>query len=278
MQAVAFAAPESFVGAFGRILANAPSDPSFAAEALMLPSEHFLAEQMSVVDPDAIHAVRTGLARKLGEVLRDELLAAYRKFTVEPPYSPDAASAGKRSLRNLCLAYLMEAQTREACDVVQAQFSNADNMTDAMAALAVLSDFDCAQRSAALETFYTRWQHEPLVIDKWLRVQALSRLPGTLAEVKRLTTHPAFSIKNPNKVYALIGAFTGQSRPLPCCRRQRLRVRGGADHRTRQAEPAGGGAHGTRIRSLQEIRRRPPAPCTCERSSAYATRRGFPRT
>jgi len=203
-----FAAPESFVGAFGRILANAPSDPSFAAEALMLPSEHFLAEQMSVVDPDAIHAVRSGLARRLGEVLRDELLAAYRKFAVEPPYSPDAASAGKRSLRNLCLAYLMETQTREACDLAHAQFSGADNMTDAMAALAVLSDFDCAQRSEALETFYTRWQHDALVVDKWLRVQAASRLPGTLAEVKRLRSHPAFSIRNPNKVYALIGAFT----------------------------------------------------------------------
>jgi aminopeptidase N len=163
---------------------------------------------MSVVDPDAIHAVRSGLARRLGEVLRDELLAAYRKFAVEPPYSPDAASAGKRSLRNLCLAYLMETQTREACDLAHAQFSGADNMTDAMAALAVLSDFDCAQRSEALETFYTRWQHDALVVDKWLRVQAASRLPGTLAEVKRLMSHPAFSIRNPNKVYALIGAFT----------------------------------------------------------------------
>ena len=203
-----FGAPESFVEAFGRMLALAASDPAFAAEALRLPSEHFIAEQMAVVDPDAIHAVRTGLARTLGEVLRDDLLATYHAQTVPPPYSPDAASAGKRALRNLCLAYLMETRSPEACALAEAQFGSADNMTDAIAALAVLADFDCGERTRSLEAFYERWRNEPLVVDKWLRVQAVSRLPGTLAEVKRLMTHPAFSIKNPNKVYALIGAFS----------------------------------------------------------------------
>jgi aminopeptidase N len=203
-----FSVPESFAEAFARTLARAPDDPSFAAEALELPSEHFLAEQMTVVDPDAIHAVRTGLARRLGEMLRDDLLAAYRTYTVPPPYSPDPASAGKRSLRNLCLAYLMEARSVEACSLAEAQFSGADNMTDAMGALAVIADFDCAERTRSLDAFYARWRDEPLVVDKWLRVQAFSRLPGTLADVKRLTTHPAFSIRNPNKVYSLIGAFS----------------------------------------------------------------------
>jgi aminopeptidase N len=101
----------------------------------------------------------------------------------------------------------MEGGTREACDLVFEQFKSADNMTDAMAALLVLADFDCGERRKALESFYTRWKDEPLVVDKWLRAQATSRLPDTLDEVKRLTTHPAFSIRNPNKVYALIGAF-----------------------------------------------------------------------
>ena len=202
------AAPESFVEAFARTLALATNDPSFAAEALTLPSEHFIAEQMAVVDPDAIHAVRTGLARKIGAVLRDDLLAAYHACTVPPPYSPDPVSAGRRALRNLCLAYLMETRSPEACALAESQFSSADNMTDAVAALAVLADFDCGERTRSLEAFHARWHNEPLVVDKWLRVQAVSRLPGTLAEVKRLTTHPAFSIKNPNKVYSLIGAFS----------------------------------------------------------------------
>jgi aminopeptidase N len=203
-----FKVPESFVDAFGRVLGAASDDPAFAAEALTLPSEAFLAEQMDVVDPDAIHSVRTALARQLAELLRDELLAAYRANEVSGPYSPDAASAGKRALRNLCLAYLMETRSREACDLVFAQFEKADNMTDASAALAILSDFDCGERTRALDSFYGLWKDEPLVLDKWLRVQAMSRLPGTLAEVERLTAHPAFSIRNPNKVYALIGGFT----------------------------------------------------------------------
>jgi aminopeptidase N len=80
-------------------------------------------------------------------------------------------------------------------------------MTDSIAALRVLADFDCGERTRALESFYERWKDEPLVVDKWLGVQAISRLPGTLGEVKRLTTHPAFSIRNPNKVYALVGSF-----------------------------------------------------------------------
>jgi aminopeptidase N len=200
--------PEAFVNAFGRVLADADADPAFAAEALTLPSETYLAEQMDVVDPDAIHLVRTACARMIGEVLRDELHARYRTSAVEGPYSPDAAAAGKRALRNLCLAYLMEAGASDACSLAFAQFSDAGNMTDASAALATLADFDCAERVQALEAFYARWQNEPLVIDKWLRVQSMSRLPGTLAEVKRLMSHPAFSIKNPNKVYALIGGFS----------------------------------------------------------------------
>ena len=203
-----FSVPESFVEAFGRVLATAQNDPAFAAEALSLPSEIYLAEQMDVVDPDAIHAVRTRVVRRVAEMLQDELLAAYRLESSAGAYSPDAVSAGKRALRNVCLAYLMETGTQQACDLVSAQFNGADNMTDASAALTVLADFDCGERSRALESFYERWKDEPLVIDKWLRVQAMSRLPGTLAEVKRLTRHPAFSIRNPNKVYALIGGFS----------------------------------------------------------------------
>ena len=203
-----YGAPEAYSEAFGRVLADAQDDPAFAAEALTLPSESYLGEQMEVVDPDAIHAVRTRFARTLAELHRDALLAAYRANDVAGPYSPDAASAGKRALRNLCLAYLMETGTKDACNLAFTQFGAAGNMTDAGAALAILADFDCGERSKALEDFYARWKDEPLVVDKWLRVQAMSRLPGTLAEVKRLTAHPAFSIRNPNKVYALIGGFS----------------------------------------------------------------------
>ncbi len=200
-------APRSFIDAFALVLVAGPNDPAFAAEALNLPSESTLAEQMDVVDPDALHAARNGLRRQLAGALRSELLATYRAMTVTGPYSPDAASAGKRSLRNLCLGLLMELNDAEVRALCVKQYESADNMTDTMAALTFLANTDCAERISALDAFYAKWKDEPLVVDKWLGVQATSRLPGALAEVKRLTAHPAFDIRNPNKIYALIRAF-----------------------------------------------------------------------
>jgi aminopeptidase N len=201
------AVPESFVAAFSRVLAGAHRDPAFAAEALVLPAEVVIAEDMDVVDPDAIHATRNAVAAHLARVLRADLLAAYEANAVPGRYSPDAASAGKRALRNLCLGYLMELADAESRALAMRQFERADNMTDAMAALGVLANCDCPQRAPAIDAFYAKWQRDPLVVDKWLRVQATSRLPGTLGEVQRLLGHPAFEIRNPNKVYSLIGGF-----------------------------------------------------------------------
>ena len=119
----------------------------------------------------------------LAEMLRDELLAdlsrddSGRAHTARMP-----ASAGKRALRNLCLGYLMEPNTRKRASSCIEQFSAADNMTDAMAALTCSRISTVRERTRALEAFYERWKDEPLVVDKWLRVQAISRLPGTLAE------------------------------------------------------------------------------------------------
>jgi len=192
----------AFVEASRRILAD--PDPAFVAEALSLPSEAFLAEQMKVVDPDALHAARNKLRKAIAKALAGEFASKYRKLAASGPYSPDAASAGRRALRNLCLSYLSEVGMRALCDV---QFRAADNMTDAMAALSCLANLDCPERQPALDDFYAKWQHEPLVVDKWLAVQAGSRLPGTLARVRELLSHPAFDLKVPNKVYALIRSF-----------------------------------------------------------------------
>jgi len=201
--------PEPFVAAFARVLSEGPSDPAFAADALTLPSEGYVAEQMAIVDPDAIHAVRLGLRRHLARELCDALLATYASQKVTGPYSPDASSAARRALRNLCLGYLMELDDRRMRTLAMEQFDSADNMTDAISALSVLANCDCPERAAALDRFYAKWKAEPLVVDKWLAVQASSRLPGTLGEVQRLMSHEAFNIKNPNKVYALIGGFRG---------------------------------------------------------------------
>jgi aminopeptidase N len=179
-------------------------DPAFVAEVLTLPAETFLAEQMAVVDPDRLHESRNALRRSLAAELKEELSGLYRALASEKPYSPDARSMGRRALRNLCLGYLGELGRSE---LAYQQFQHADNMTDAMAALAVLANLDRPEREPALAAFYEKWKDEPLVVDKWLAVQAGSRLPSTLRTVKKLLEHPAFDLKVPNKVYSLIRTF-----------------------------------------------------------------------
>ncbi|HEX6319919.1 MAG TPA: aminopeptidase N [Burkholderiales bacterium] len=193
----------AFLAAARNVLGD--PDPAFAAEALNLPAESFLAEQLDRVDPDALHEARNRLRRELARALKNELQRTYELLAVRTPYSPDAVSAGRRALRNLCLSYLVE--TGET-PLAYEQFRTADNMTDAISALTALASVDCPERQPALDAFYAKWQNEPLVVDKWLAVQAGSRLPGTLARVHQLLSHPAFDIKVPNKVYALIRAFT----------------------------------------------------------------------
>ena len=201
--------PKAFVAAFARVLGGegACSDPAFAAEALALPSEATLAEQMDVVDPEALHQARLQVRVQLAWALQPELLNTWRAQRVTGPYSPDAAAAGRRALRNLALSYLMELDDPEMRGLCLTHFEHADNMSEAGAALSMLANCDCHERQVALDAFYAKWKDEPLVVDKWLAVQATSRLPATLDEVKRLTAHPAFDIRNPNKVYALIRGF-----------------------------------------------------------------------
>ncbi len=199
--------PASFAAACAKVLAGGDADPAFAAEALSLPGEATLAEQLEVVDPDALHAARNGLRRYLAVQLSAQFQSCYDALASSAAYSPDSRSAARRALRNLCLSYLTEADTANSRAQALLQFNRADNMTDQFAALATLAQFECDERVAALDTFYQRWQTEPLVIDKWLQVQATSRCVSTLAEVERLVGHPAFDMRNPNKVYALLRAF-----------------------------------------------------------------------
>ena len=192
----------AFVAAARELLRE--RDAAFVAEALSLPAETFLAEQLAVVDPDALHESRNRLRRELGRALEKELLSLYKGLKSDASYSPDAQSIGRRALRNLCLSYLVEVGHSA---LAYEQFRTAGNMTDSMAALTALANSECPERQPALDAFHARWQSEPLVVDKWLAVQATSRLPGTLARVNQLLSHPAFDIKVPNKVYALIRAF-----------------------------------------------------------------------
>ncbi len=199
--------PEAFLAAAARVVEGAADDPAFAAEALALPAEATLAEEMASVDPDALHAARNGLRRFLAVRLEALWRDTYAGLAPRGPYRPDSAEAGRRALRNLCLSYLGEPDGEAARELALAQFESADNMTDQYAALAALSNSEGPQRRHALDAFHGRWQGEALVLDKWLAVQAGSRRPDTLAEVIALTGHRDFDLRNPNKVYALLRGF-----------------------------------------------------------------------
>ncbi|HYP62766.1 MAG TPA: aminopeptidase N [Acidocella sp.] len=187
-------------------LATAVRDPAFAAEALLLPTESLLADEMAVVDPDAIHQVREAARHALGRALNEDFAAAYERFGHEEAGDKSGGAMAGRALKNAALAYLCAAGDTSRAS---AQFAAARNMTDTLAALTNLADRPGAARDEALSAFYARWRHTPLVLDKWFAVQARSNAPDTLARVQALTTHEQFDMRNPNRVRALIASFTG---------------------------------------------------------------------
>jgi aminopeptidase N len=202
-----------FVAAFRATLTGSESDRAFLAEALTLPSESYLAEQMTVVDPTAIHQVRQFVRRGLAQQLRPYFLMILEECRNSAPYAVDDGRAGDRRLANLCLAYLATGEDPEIMARCLRQCREADNMTDVMGALVPLASCNCPERGLALNEFYEKWQDERQVVDKWFSVQASSTLPNTLVEVKKLLEHPAFELTNPNRFRSLVGVFS-QANPV----------------------------------------------------------------
>ncbi len=202
--------PDStYIDALCGVLAKAEADPAFAALMLMPPLESDLAQAAPPpVNPDAIHAARVALIREISRVHGKSIDALYARLDARGPFSPDAASAGRRSLRNACLRYLTAADDLAAAQIADTHYRTADNMTDMIAGLAALSRMNAPLRDAAFAHFFDRFRADPLVVDKWMSLQAGSPLPGTAMGVRALMRHPAFDIKNPNRVRALIGAFS----------------------------------------------------------------------
>ena len=208
-QQEAFGLEHDFISAYQAILTDATLDHALRAEALTLPSEADIAERARPSDPEAIHTVREFIHATLAKALRLDLETLYADLHAQGQgdYSPDAASIGRRSLKNVCLAYLGRIQDDSIHETCLQQYMTAGNMTDAMAALSVLSRIECPQREVALQHFHDRWQHDALVMDKWFALQATSSLPDTLQQVQGLMQHPLFDLRNPNKVRALVGSF-----------------------------------------------------------------------
>ncbi len=203
-------ADEKLIAALGAILDNSKLEPAFMALALVPPGEGDVAREIGRdIDPDAVFNARRALRASIGGKLGRALVAIYEGMTVPGPYSPDATSAGRRTLRNVALDLLAATGVREAIARAARQYDAADNMTDRMAALATLSLYGGPEREPALADFYARYASDALAIDKWFSLQAMIPQPDTLDQVRALATHPAFSFANPNRVRALIGAFAG---------------------------------------------------------------------
>ncbi|MDX1540222.1 MAG: aminopeptidase N, partial [Geminicoccaceae bacterium] len=198
---------ERLVPTVERLLDDPDLDPAFRAEILTLPSESWLGQQMTTIDVDGIHRVRRKAQAGLGERLRERWLATFEQYRDPPPSSLDGPSMGRRALKNLALGYLMRSRDPDGGRLAVEQFDQADTMTDRLAALALLVEGDLDAREPALARFYDDWQDEPLVIDKWFSLQAMAARADAVATVRGLIEHPGFSLTNPNRVRALVGAF-----------------------------------------------------------------------
>ena len=199
---------DGLMAALGAILNDAKLEPAYIALTLSPPSEADIARELGGdVDPDAVFAARRKLRAAIGARHGAPLAETYQRMITPGPYRPDAQSAGRRALKNICLDFLAMTETDQAIARAFAQYQSADNMTDRMAALETLALHDRPERAAALEDFYKRYADDPLIIDKWLALQAAIPEPATLDRVRALTKHPAFSITNPNRIRALIGSF-----------------------------------------------------------------------
>ncbi|GMG81364.1 aminopeptidase N [Paralimibaculum aggregatum] len=205
------AIPEAWTDALGRLLTDAGLDPAFRSRALTLPGADEIAGEIAgaggLADPEAIHAARSAMRAALGSRLAGPLAETCAALAGSGPYSPDAAAAGRRALRNRCLDLRAAAGSPEAAEAAEAQFDTANNMTDRMAALTVLAHHDLPGAAPRLAAFHARFQGDAQVVDKWFTVQATAPLDGAAGRIAALAAHPAFDWKNPNRFRSLIGAF-----------------------------------------------------------------------
>lgn len=209
---------DALIGAFGLLLEDSSLDPALVALMLDLPSEAYLGEQQAVVDVDGNHRVRRAVQKQIAQALESQLKAVYQncqRLLVGLEENVSGRAIALRSLKNRTLAYLMLLEREDYWRWSIEQFDANANMTEVLSALGNLvhSEFTAlsAEKTRALDAFFSRWQHEPLVVNQWLSVQASDPNPGALERVKALLQSPAFDLRNPNKVRSLISVFANQN-------------------------------------------------------------------
>ncbi|KAH0756696.1 hypothetical protein KY290_026966 [Solanum tuberosum] len=197
-----------FLQGIKSILTDSSLDKEFIAKAITLPGIGEIMDMMTVADPDAVHAVRTFIRKQLASELKQEFLITAKNNRSSGAYEFDHNNMARRALKNIALAYLGLLEDSEITELLLNEYRNATNMTDQFAALVAI-DQQPAIREEILADFYNKWQDDYLVVNKWLALQAMSDMPGNVENVKKLLNHTAFDLRNPNKVYSLIGGFCG---------------------------------------------------------------------
>ena len=196
----------TWTGALDHALRETEIDHALVAEMLTIADANSLTDSLTDIDPDAVHTARTRVENGLAAALAPLLLETYRSLSDERARATDLAAQARRQLRNACLAALCRADMGHV-DLARAQFANANNLTDRLAALNAWVNACADDMTAALDAFAAHYANDPLVLDKWFAAQAMARDPAALARIEALTAHAAFRWTNPNNVYALLGSF-----------------------------------------------------------------------
>jgi aminopeptidase N len=198
---------QGYCAALKSTLESQEFDNAFKALTLTPPAYMEVLQSLDEVDPIAVSESGKWLSRAVADHLRDSLLETYHALTDDGPFSPDARSAGRRALRNRCLALLAARHDPLAANLAQNQLSSATNMTDELAALITLSRLGGQRVETTMEAFYDKWKANPLVVDKWFSVQAMRSHAGGVTSILDLAESSRYERQNPNRVRALVGGF-----------------------------------------------------------------------
>ena len=203
---------ERLIEAWRAVVRDESSDYAMIAKMLSVPGVSYIAETLDVIDVHAIDSARSFVRNTLAEALVDDMYALYQRLSDNVAYQPVPEQMTRRELKNAALAYLLSAESKDYSGLAEEQIRTSDNMTDTMAALRALVNSRFTEKAQdALDAFYEQWKDEPLVVNQWLSVQAGSREFGTVEKIEALLDHPAFDIRNPNKVRSVLSVFAGQS-------------------------------------------------------------------
>lgn len=203
-----FAEPEAIIHALRKVLQDKSLDPALVAEMVAIPSESSMAELFTTVNIEAIHAVREYLLHTLATSLRAEWLNIYHRLRVKEPYQNIPEQVRNRALVNQALGYLARAGGEESSHLLREHYKQADNMTDTLAVMQAANGGQLALLDELLADFEAKWRQDGLVMDNWLRIQAQASVDRVFTQIERAMQHPVFSLKNPNRVRALIGTFS----------------------------------------------------------------------